>query len=344
MKKTTRQFTKVNLMSWAAVIGLGLMSMQAPAFASVQPVAADSDVLATELEEAITLTGKLVGAQTGECRSVPLDDGAGQGVSFKVECPGGTLRLERQLKSRANAYSYIRHLLTHELPPGFSSVVLQPIAELKREAEGDRKIPSVYTVHPWIEDPTLDDLLKTMAQSGFDPERLQSIYSQIGTLLGIMHSVDAFYANDSGVPTHANMMYSQLSGKTLRVMAQDKVVMQETDNFFLHPKDRPKSVHGYLRDDLPGLLRLDNEFLRNSPVSSAWLAVLPGITEALVTSYCQALVSEDRAAACAYQVARTLDDEARNLYRWNYSPENIGRQELASRLEAVFGQYLGISF
>jgi len=353
MKREMRRPVRRHLPGWMAVIGLSLMSVQATAFSVGQ-------LEATEPETAMAeLVNKLSYATPGQCRLSPVADEHPGGSAFKLECPDRKFLVKQQLEWRAEAFARVDKLMKDKLPLAFSAVVVQPIAEFSFAAEDGERY---YTVYPWVEARTLDDLSQTMVESGFDPERLHNIYSQIGSLLGTMHRAGLANAGTAGFPAYARMMYTELNGQTLKVTPDDRVVMLETNSFRLHPEPRPAftgfyrrmpppgvsveanrqllpaPVRIYLRKDLPGILLPHDEVLRDSPVSSAWWDLLPGITDTLVTSYCQTLAGEAGVAACSSQVTGILGDEIRHIFRMVrlFGHSDLAESALESRLEAVF--------
>ena len=360
MHKTTRTTKPSFMAGWArriAVVGLslalGLVSLQAGAFATGR-------LEATEPEEAVReVMARFSHGLPGSCQLEPLDPGINHAIShqfFRMTCPDRTLFIKRDGRSRAIRFTHLSQWLERELPAELAAAVVQPLAEFVFEPahSGER---AWYSVYPWVDGVTLAQLFEDMFESGVvpDPERLHRLYHRLGSQLGGMHRAGLVNAGAPLDRLRARAVHQDLHPNNLMVTPDDGIVLLDPDSF--KRPNRPVRIMDVATDDFPDYLLFTSLVLDDFP-SSAWLLLLPGMTETLLGSYCHALVGEQGEQgerACVAHLADRLAEKISARHKeafetWglfdscSLSPTlddtamPVDEREIQRRLEAIFGR------
>ncbi|MCY4471607.1 MAG: hypothetical protein OXC07_02135 [Kistimonas sp.] len=317
MKKTTQKLAKTGLRSWGAVLGLSLMTMQAPA----------STLITGQLEAGTPrdavheLIEKLGYTESGACTLVSLEEEDGKfarGVFYRAECDSEKLFLKFDSQAVAEAFRPVVSLL--ESSPLLSRSVLKPIAEFSFRIEGRASDPEAYCgAYPWIAGDTLEDLVAKVHEPGQEVEHLQGLYRQLGGIIGEMHRVGLVDADQPLQKMQSRLVHRDLHGGNVKVTPDNRIVIVDLDSFTA--PERPQPVLEVVVEDVIELVNMvgGEVFLSNSPSVSAWLPVLSGVAEAMLTSYCQTLVGKDKTAPCVSQIAEQVPEAIEMGYPW-YQP------------------------
>ncbi|MCY4471606.1 MAG: hypothetical protein OXC07_02130 [Kistimonas sp.] len=313
MKKTTQKPAKTGLRSWGAVLGLSLMTMQAPA----------STLITGQLEAGTPrdvvheLVEKLGYTESGPCTLVSLereDEKFAREVFFRAECDSEKLFLKFDSWGVAQAFRPVVSLL--ESSPLLSRSVLKPIAEFSFRREGRESDPEDYCgAYPWIAGDTLEDLVGKVHQPEQEAEYLEGLYRQVGEVIGEMHRIGLVDADQPLPEMQSGLVHRDLHGGNVKITPDNRIVVLDIDSFVV--PEKPQPVLEFVLDDVINLVVMveRNNFLTNSPRVSAWLSVLPGVAEAMLTSYCQTLVGKDKAAVCVSRIAEQLPERIEMEYQ-----------------------------
>jgi len=350
--KTRAKPARTGLVSWGALLGLSLMSMQAPALVTGHLESG------SQLEAVQELVEKLGYTESGpSCLFYLLHGPGGHKWGFvalyRAECHGEKLFLKFADQPAAQAFLPAIRLL--ESSPLLSTSILQPIAEFSVGIQrgGSRPDRQVYcSAYPWIPGDTLLDVLHKLREPEQEAEYLTGIYRQLGRLLGEMHGAGLVDADKPLEEMQSRLIHRDIGSINLKITPDNRIVILDIDSFTdpeapLSVKLQPLSVKWFAVKDFMWLViwpEPEHNFLIDSPIVSAWLRVLPGIAEALLSSYCQALVGQDKAAACVSEIAEhaawivggSHEANMRNA-RQKESQPFVSREEMARRLEMVFG-------
>lgn len=186
------------LAHWAAVLGLGLMSVQALAYPQMSLQATDREAALQEL-----LAG-LSGEAMGVCQLVPVGSTSETGSERAVEVECGQDRdklfFKYHTQSRADAADVTLGLLNRAMipeDPQLQAMIRKPLAEYAFGEQGQGK--GYYTAHYAVEEGALNlrdwtrDIVQriqaTSSQQARDAElaKVQDVYNQLGRFLGAAH-------------------------------------------------------------------------------------------------------------------------------------------------------------
>jgi len=293
-RKTTGSSARASLVVWVVSVGLALMSMQAPALITGQLEAV------TPQDAAYELVKKLGYTQSGLCALVALheeDEKFSRGYFFKAECDGKELFLKFSIKPVAQAFLPAVSLL--ESSPLLSASIVQPLAEFSFWREGtDPDTKEYCSVYPWVPGDTLQDVLNKVRKPEQEAEYLTGIHRQLGSLLGEMDGAGLVDADKPLKEMQSRLIHKDVHSGNLKITPDNRIVILDIDSFIA--LEKPWPVQGFFLDNFLKLIIWFEgyDFFTNTPRSSAWLRVLPGFAEALLTSYCQNLLGKEKAATC----------------------------------------------
>ena len=305
MKSAARQRAGV-LARWAAVLGLGLMSVQAPAFYIKEPLKAQGREAAFQ-----ELLGRMSGGIMDICELAPgervPDKSSGRAV--KVEC--GPDKQEMFIKyhqqSRADAANMTLGALKWELlgkDPELHAMIRKPGFEASFDEPGQgRGYFTVYysagkgalNLHDWVQE-SVQRIKAASSQQVRDAEleKMHAVYKQMGRFLGGAHR--------SGL-INEGQIFDQLQ-------TQSVAAWQGLDGFSVTVKP-----DGQLKIDLDALasdarlkspsrvvpLQLERLALELAPLESVsfddLFSTLTSIGHSLPLSYCSALEKKSEAEA-----------------------------------------------
>ncbi len=356
-KKRDKPVT-TGLMGWVTVLGLSFMSMQAPAFDTGQM----ENVITGHLEEgtphgaAHELVQKLGYAESGPCTLVLLE-GENSDLAyrelFRVEC--GEQKLFLKFDDEPVAQAFLLEAPFFKSSPMLSASIVQPLAEFSFRREGRGLDTKEYcSAYPWIPGDTLEDLLNKVRAPEREAEYLTGIYRQLGRVLGEMHSAGLVDADKPLQEMESCFLHSDLHSGNLKITPDNKIVILDIDSFTT--PEEPVPVQEAFVENVLGLFvapKLNSPLFVDSPSAVAWLRVLPDAAEALLTSYCQTLVKEDKVRGCVSQIAeqvtevvwrkynRALEESEQQKKTQSVDEQEtelaVGKDEMACRLERVFG-------
>ena len=367
MHKTTREKQPSFMTGWMrgiAIVGLSLVSLQAGAFATGQLNATDKVAAAFEL------VGKLGHATPGACFPAPVrfdKDHVCSGQFFKMVCPDKTLFLKYDFDSHADSFSPLLSTMENSLSPEMQAAILQPIAEFsfvidKQERPAHGATTGYYSVYPWVEGVTFRQLIYGMRQSGFDAERLKSLYGTIGGRLGALHRAGLVNGGEPWPQWQSRLVHTDLHYDNIMVTSGDEILIIDPDSFT--PVSEPQPVLDSVVQELLVLLFVDDLALDSpdgeAPWSSAWSALQPAMAHSLLGSFCHALVGEGEEgegeeAACVSRLAGEMMAAAGDMQQayiddlaasgeCSLDPTGddtqlpVEREELVRRLEPVLGR------
>jgi len=345
MDKQRGKSVTTGLMGWVAVLWLSLMSVQAPALITGQLEKGTPRDAAWELLEKL-------GYQSASCDLVFLGDEDARlayAEFFRADCGQAQLFLKFDNKPAAQAFLPMMRLLENE--PALSAAILQPIAEFSFTQEGEQHYCSAY---PWVAGDTLEALLDKVREPEQEAEYLAGIYRKIGQLLGEMHGASLVDADKPLAELKSYFVQKDLHSGNLKITPDNRIVMLDIDSFTT--LEEPVPVQEAFVGNVLALFvapKLNSPLFMDSPSAVAWLRVLPDAAEALLTSYCQTLVKEDKVRGCVSQIAeqvtevvwrkynRALEESEQQKKTQSVDEQEtelaVGKDEMACRLERVFG-------
>lgn len=277
-------------------VGLGLMSLEAGAFTTGQLNATDKVAAAFELVK------KLGHATPQACLPTPMrfdKDHVHSGQFFKMVCPDKTLFLKYDSDSHADSFSPLLSTMENSLSPEMQAAILQPIAEFsfvidKQHRPVHGATTGYYSVYPWVEGVTFRQLIYGMRQSGFDAERLKSLYGTIGGRLGALHRAGLVNGGEPWPQWRSRLVHTDLHYDNIMVTPGDEILIIDPDSFT--PVSEPQPVLDSVVQELLVLLFVDDLALDSpdgdAPWSSAWSALQPAMAHSLLGSFCHALVGK----------------------------------------------------
>ena len=363
MNKTRTQPQKParsGLAHWAGfLLGLGLVSLQAQALQTGHLEAIEPMEAAHELAKKLGYTNPATGGP-GACDVHPLQFDEGRASSryfFKLTCPDRTLFVKHDTSSHAVIFSSVMGVMERQLTPDTLASVLTPLAEFSfgrsnspDNAPFHEAWSDYYGVYPWVEGLRLGDLHERIMQPDSDPASLIPVYRSLGAQLGTLHSAGLLAPDKPLQELKSSLIHWDLHADNIMVIpdATADIVILDTDHF--HLPSQAGFVTDVLSKTFPQYL-LSFAMGFDLPWSTAWLNALPELAEALVDSYCQTLVGDERKSACVSALVDLLKQEIVSLHeqaqndreKWLPKPfagetpaSLIDRTELNRRLETVF--------
>ena len=306
------------------------------------------------------LVEKLGYPSSGACHVNALQFGEGRATSryfFKLTCPDRALFVKHDTTSHAVIFSSVLNIMEQQLAPDDLAAVLVPLAEFSfgrsNSPEGSRfheAWSDYYGVYPWVEGLRLGDLHERIMQSDSDPASLIPVYRRLGSQLGTLHSAGLLAPDKPLQELKSSLIHWDLHADNIMVTpdAVADIVILDTDHF--HLPSQAGLVTEVLSKNFPQYL-LSFAMGFDLPWSTAWLNTLPELAEALVASYCQALVGDEKKATCVSGLVDLLKQEIASLHaqaqndRKSWLPRPfasetpsplVDRTELHRRLETVF--------
>ncbi|MCY4471608.1 MAG: hypothetical protein OXC07_02140 [Kistimonas sp.] len=313
MDKTTQNPARKSLMSWGALLGLALMTMQAPASTLITGQLAAG----TQRGAVHELVEKLGYTESGPCTVVSLNEEDKEFIKegfFRAECDGTKLFLKFDDVPAAQAFVSTLPLL--ESSPLLSTSVLKPIAEFSFRREGRRRNTEEYcSAYPWIAGDTLQDVMRKVHQPEQETAYLTDLYRQLGEIIGEMHAIGLVDADQPLQDMQTRLLHKDMHSRNVKITPDNRIAIIDIDSFTA--PEQPQPVLAFAVDNFNALVLLaDREgFLFSSPTNDAWLPVLPGFGEAMLTAYCQTLVGQDEAAACVSQIAEKVAERVETAHK-----------------------------
>ena len=273
-----------------------------------------------KIEAAHELAEKLGYGRSGSCQALPMQFEEGHiargAKAIKMLCPDSSLFIKYSTEFHDDAFASLGRVMEESLSPDLLASVLQPVAEFSsdfKEEAGPSSEPQTvyYTAFPWIEGVTLRELFQGMIQSGFDPERLEGLYRDIGSRIGAMHRAGLVDADRLVHRRETRLTHADLHYDNIMVTAGDEIVIIDPDAF--KSVFRPQPALYWAGESFPFLLFVAGlEF--DSAWSPTWQTLLPGMREALIGSYCDAFAGSEVKAheGCVYY----LQDSIRDALFW----------------------------
>lgn len=303
---TARWLAAAGLAGWLAVC-VGLVAVQARAL-TVEPLASG------ELMAAVDELLVKLGHEGQECRVQAVEPATVRGAPrscFRVECPERVLFIKHDPKHdlgcRADELSAAFALIEARMPRELAAAVLQPLAIfsfIEKDAGGAGH-KAWLSAYPWIEGATIGDVLEHMSETGFDLERLQALYSRIGTLLGSLHGAGVIEADQPIRSRASRLIHEDLHDQNIMVTPEDQIVFLDPDAL---SDPRWQTARLVDRDIIRFAIwcLTPRSVVYDGPCARDWLAIEPALADSFQQSYCRALVGEQQQAACVAEVAELL--------------------------------------